>query len=158
MFKLFRRPETDQQIKERVLKLCKKGDYDICPPSMNANVAIDELKNFFLGEDWYVVMPIGHEQVITEIVCAIEMKCKAFTSFHKRETDKQIQERISKLCKNGDYAICPQPMNANVAINELKNFFLGEDWYVVMPIEHEQVITEIVYAIETKYKRLKVKK
>ena len=138
MFKLFRRPETDQQIKERVLKLCKKGDYDICPPSMNANVAIDELKNFFLGEDWYVVMP--------------------FTSFHKRETDKQIQERISKLCKNGDYAICPQPMNANVAINELKNFFLGEDWYVVMPIEHEQVITEIVYAIETKYKRLKVKK
>ena len=46
-------------------------------------------------------------------------------------------------------------MEANVAINELRDFFLGKDWYVSMPIGHEQVIAEIVYQIETKYKRLK---
>ena len=78
--------------------------------------------------------------------------------FRKHETDEQIWERLLKLCKEGDYGICPPPMDANVAINELQNFFLGKDWYVSLPIGHEQVITEIVYQIETKHKRLKATK
>ena len=81
-----------------------------------------------------------------------------FRLFRKHETDEQIKARLLKLCKEGDYGICPPPMDANVAIKELSNFFLGEDWYVSMPIGHEQVIAEIVYQIETKYKRLKATK
>lgn len=81
-----------------------------------------------------------------------------FGLFCEHETDEEIRARLSKLCKEGDYGICPSPMDANVAINELQNFFLGEDWYVSMPIGHEQVIAEIVYQIETKYKRLKATK
>ena len=47
--------------------------------------------------------------------------------------------------------------NVNSAISELTDFFLGKDWYTSMPIGHEQIITEIVYEIETKYKKLKAK-
>ena len=49
-------------------------------------------------------------------------------------------------------------MDANVAIDELQEIFLGEDWYVSMPIGREQIITEIVYQIETKYRDLKATK
>ncbi len=150
MFRLFKKYEKDEQVRSRLMRLCKKGDYGICSPPMDANVAIDELKNFFLGEDWCVGMPIGHEQIITEIVYQIETKYKRL-----KATNEQVWSRLLNLCKEGDYGICPPPMDANVAIDELKNFFLGEDWYVSMPIGHEQAITEIVCQIETKHKRLK---
>lgn len=68
------------------------------------------------------------------------------------ETDEQISERLLKLCEDGDYGLCPPPMDAKVAIVELSQFFLGEDWCVCMPLSPEQVISEIVYQIETKYK------
>lgn len=78
-----------------------------------------------------------------------------FRIFRKHETDEEIKERLLKLCKKGDYGMCPPPMDANVAINELADFFLGEDWYSSMPIGQEQIIAEIVYSIETKHKNLK---
>lgn len=68
------------------------------------------------------------------------------------ETNEQISERLLKLCEDGDYGLCPPPMDADVAINELTTFFLGEDWCVCMPLSREQVISEIVYQIETTYK------
>lgn len=81
-----------------------------------------------------------------------------FRLFCKHETDEQIKQRLLKLCKDGDYGVCPPPMDANIAINELQNFFLGEDWHVSMSLGREQIITEIVYQIETKYKGLKANK
>lgn len=132
MFKLFCK-ETDEQIRERLLKLCKEGDWSICPPPMEAIVAINELKQFFLGEDWEENISHEEERLIAGVVCQIKAKCI------------------------GHCGKCPQPMNADTAIDELTNFFLGEDWYVTMPIGREQVISEIVYSIETQNKKYKAK-
>lgn len=68
------------------------------------------------------------------------------------ETDKEMRERILSLCKDGDYGICAPPMDAQVAVNELCRYLLGDDWYTVIPVSAEQINTEIVYEIEKKYK------
>jgi hypothetical protein len=46
-----------------------------------------------------------------------------------------------------DYGMCPPPINAQDGLNILINHFLGEDWYVTMPISQEQVNTEAIYTI-----------
>lgn len=73
----------------------------------------------------------------------------------KRESNEQIRERLFKLCKEGDYGICPPPMDAQTALNEISKHLLGENWCVNIPISQEQVNTEIVFAIEERYKRIK---
>lgn len=45
------------------------------------------------------------------------------------------------------------PMKSQVAINILKDYLLGEDWYTVNPISQEQVNTEIVITILEKYSK-----
>jgi hypothetical protein len=65
----------------------------------------------------------------------------------------KVEERILKLTKEGDYGLCPPPMDAQIALNELSRYFLGEDWYTSMPLPQSQVNTLIVYEIENKYKR-----
>lgn len=72
-----------------------------------------------------------------------------------RETDEEIRKRVLRLTKDKDCGILPPPMNAQVAINELCTHLLGEDWHIVNPVNGEQANTEIVYAIERKYKRVK---
>ena len=37
-----------------------------------------ELKDFFLGKDWYVVAPMHQEQINFNIVCEIETKLSKF--------------------------------------------------------------------------------
>lgn len=71
----------------------------------------------------------------------------------RKETNEEIAERISKLAKPGDYGIFPPPMEAQVAVNELCRFFLGENWYSINPLCNEQINTEIVYEIECNYKQ-----
>ena len=68
----------------------------------------------------------------------------------KRE--KVNKEHILSLTDGKDYGLCSPPMKAQVAVDELCRYFLGEDWYSVMPQSGEQVNTEIVYAIECNYK------
>lgn len=63
--------------------------------------------------------------------------------------------RILMLCEGGDYGICTPPMDAQIAVNELCKYLLGEDWYCNMPYGAEQMNTEIVLAIEHKYKMSK---
>ena len=77
---------------------------------------------------------------------------------NKKETNKEIAERILKLTEPGDYGMLPPPMDAQVALNELCRFFLGDDWYCVLPIHTGQVNTEIVYEIESKYKKVNRKR
>lgn len=45
------------------------------------------------------------------------------------------------------------PLEPQIALNILKNHFLGEDWYTVNPIGVKQVNTEIIYSILEKYPR-----
>ena len=75
----------------------------------------------------------------------------------RKEKNTDIKKRILSLCKSGDYGIMPPPMDAQTALNEICNHLLGEDWYVTTPISQEQVNTEIVYAIERKYKRVHIR-
>ena len=77
---------------------------------------------------------------------------------NRKETNKEIAERILKLAEPGDYGIFPPPMDAQVALNELCRFFLGDDWYCVLQIHTGQVNTEIVYEIESKYNKVNRKR
>ena len=67
--------------------------------------------------------------------------------------------RIYSLCENLDCDMLAPPMKAQVALNELCRYFLGDDWYdgsgAVAP---EQVNTAIVCEIEKRYKGCRVKK
>lgn len=44
---------------------------DLCDPPTDPRMAIHILIDHFLGEDWYVVMPEGDDQVITVAVAEI---------------------------------------------------------------------------------------
>lgn len=129
MFRFFRKHETDEEIKVRLLKLCEEGDYGICPRPMKAEVAVNELRDFFLGKDWYSSFPEENKPSISETVY-------------------QIKNRKSK---KHDRATALPPMSANAAIDELCEHFLGKDWYVSLPLGREQVIAEMVYQIERRY-------
>lgn len=72
-----------------------------------------------------------------------------------KNKNKYTLKRILKLTNGKDYGLCSPPMKAQVALNELCRYFLGEDWYNVMPESQEQVNTQIVYEIETRYKGYK---
>ena len=69
----------------------------------------------------------------------------------KREA--AVKKRVLALAKDVDCGILSPPMDAQVAINELRRYFLGDEWYVPLPLNQEQVNTEIVYAIECQYRR-----
>ena len=65
-------------------------DYGLCPPPIKAEKGLDILIRHFLGDDWYVVMPLSQEQVYTEAICAIlektqKKKKKKFTLFKTKE-------------------------------------------------------------------------
>lgn len=72
--------------------------------------------------------------------------------------NKVDYDHIMSLTNRKDYGLCSPPMKAQVAVNELCRYFLGEDWYSTMPQNSEQVNTEIVYAIESQYKGCRIKK
>lgn len=78
-----------------------------------------------------------------------------FLKKFKKETPEETRERILTLAKDIDCGLFSPPMDAQVALNELCKHLLGDDWYVTSPISVEQCNTEIVYAIERKYKRVR---
>lgn len=67
---------------------------------------------------------------------------------------KVDKAHILSLCEPGDYGIFAPPMKAQVALNELCRYLLGDDWYDPSGATNpEQVNTAIVYEIESRYKR-----
>ncbi len=42
-------------------------DYGLCPPPITAEKGLNILIDHFLGKDWHVVMPMGKEQINTEM-------------------------------------------------------------------------------------------
>lgn len=77
--------------------------------------------------------------------------------FKKKETNQQIADRVFNLAKPIDCGIFPPPMDAQVAVNELCRYILGDDWYSVNPLCAEQINSEIIYEIECKLKKWKSK-
>lgn len=74
----------------------------------------------------------------------------------RKKVDK---EHILSLCDDGDYFLFAPPMKAQVAVHELCQYFLGDDWYDSSGATHpEQVNTAIVYEIESRYRGCKIKK
>ena len=49
--------------------------------------------------------------------------------------------------------IFPPPLEPQMAIDYLKDYLLGEDWYTVNPISQKQINTEIVFEILFKYSK-----
>lgn len=74
----------------------------------------------------------------------------------RNEFDK---EHILSLCEPGDFYIFAPPMKAQTAVDELCRYFLGDDWYDNSGATHpEQINTEIVAAIEQKYKGARIQR
>lgn len=78
-------------------------------------------------------------------------------TIHKR--NKFDRDHILSLCEKGDFGIFAPPMKAQTAVNELCRYFLGDDWYSSSGATHpEQINTEIVAEIESRYKGAKIKR
>jgi len=69
----------------------------------------------------------------------------------KEMTIKAILARIYDISDKKDHGLCPPGIDPQIALQELCDFFLGKDWYVVLPLPSRQANTEILYAIESKY-------
>lgn len=62
---------------------------------------------------------------------------------------KTIEENIEDIT----YGLMPAPMEAQQALNILIDYLLGEDWYVVSPMNTKQVNTCVVEQILDKYSK-----
>jgi len=69
----------------------------------------------------------------------------------KKEAIKRIGEHLWEISDKKDHGLCPPGIDYDVAINELVEFFLGEDWYIVFPLPGKQANFERLYAIESKH-------
>lgn len=52
-----------------------------------------------------------------------------------------------------DCGLMQPPLNAQKALYFLMNYLLGEDWYVVNPVNTEQCNTQLVHEILYKYSK-----
>lgn len=59
-----------EEFKKRILSE-NKGDYEPCPPPINAQKGLNILIKHFLGDDWYTTMPISTEQANAEAIYEI---------------------------------------------------------------------------------------
>ena len=72
----------------------KAEDCGIMQPPLNAQLGIDFLRDYLLGEDWYAVNPINTEQCNAEIVHQILMK---YSKQYRKEYFRELK-RLGKLC------------------------------------------------------------
>ena len=52
-----------------------------------------------------------------------------------------------------DYGIMAPPMDAETALDFLRRYLLGENWYSPNPIHSKQINTEMVYLILRQYSK-----
>lgn len=63
------------------------------------------------------------------------------------------KKKLFDILSDETYGICPAPMSAEVALQILTDYLLGEDFYISMPLSPRQANTEIVAAILKKYSK-----
>ena len=126
-FKRKAKENSEKRIRQHLLELCEPGDFGLCSPPMNANIALQELADFFL-DTHYDVLDASMDY-ITDVVYRIEEKTKL-----KANRIKTVEFK-----------------NQHEAIMELKDYFLGKGYYIVMPMPSEQCIAEFVFQIEIEY-------
>jgi hypothetical protein len=97
--------EMDKDTKGKFYDWMDENDdpENIFNPPMDAQTAVDLLKDYLLGEDWYNVDPVSTEQINTEIVYEILMKYshkfrKEFRKL-KRDHDRELKSTESFIHK-----------------------------------------------------------
>lgn len=143
-----------------ILSICETDNEGCIIPFMKAQIAVDELCRYFLGDDWYDDSGVTNAlQINTNIVATIETNYKgAKIGWLKRK--RFDFDRIYNLCDSDDWEGCilSPPMKAQVAVDELCRYFLGDNWYDDSGATHpEQVNARIVCEIEKRYKGHKKK-
>ena len=63
------------------------------------------------------------------------------------------KKKLFEILSDTTYGICPAPMSADMALQILTTYLLGENFYIVMPLSPEQANTEIVATILDKYSK-----
>ena len=71
--------------------------------------------------------------------------------FKKVSRKKQLTYWLQYVAK--DYGLMQPPMKDTLALDLLKDYLLGEDWYIINPVNHEQGNTQLVHEILMKYSR-----
>jgi len=70
--------------------------------------------------------------------------------------DSEEFRKIMLEISDKDYGMCPPPIDAQEGLNFLIKHFLGQDWYVTIPISQKQVNSEAIYQILEKYPKKKL--
>lgn len=66
----------------------KAKDCGLMQPPMKDAAALDFLRDYLLGEDWYIVNPVNHEQGNTQLVHEILMR---YSRRYRKEYKKEIK-------------------------------------------------------------------
>lgn len=74
----------------------KAKDCGLMQPPLSDTLALDFLRNYLLGEKWYVVNPVNHEQCNTQMVHEILMK---YSREYRKEYKKAIKRQFRKSYK-----------------------------------------------------------
>lgn len=137
---MFRRKETDEQIRERLDK--------ISPAKMDAQTALNELYRYFLGKGFIVIDVGSIDQINYMTVFWIERLYKGKKDkklFKKRETESETYERLDKVACNKKTS-----MDAQTALDELFYYFIGNAMFLTL--SQEEINYDIVFIIESNYK------
>lgn len=73
----------------------------------------------------------------------------------RRDSQKEILDRIQALSSGEDCGICPSPVSDRAFVSEIIRYFLGSGWYVTDPLSGPQVNHVALIEIESEYKRKK---
>lgn len=66
---------------------------------------------------------------------------------------RKPSEQFFEIIDDESYGILPAPTEAQLAVNVLQEYLLGEDYYVVDPLPNCQANTIIVHDILLQYSR-----
>ena len=86
MKKAYKYNEGFEAIKNNI----EDTSYGLCPAPMNAQAALNILIDYLLGDDWYVVMPLGVEQVNA---CAVEQILDKYSKKWRKDWKTYEKER-----------------------------------------------------------------
>lgn len=67
------------------------------------------------------------------------------------------KDKFFKILRNEEHGLCPASTNAQLALNTISEYVLGENYHITEPIHNEQVNTilthDILYKISKKYRK-----
>lgn len=75
----------------------KAEDHGIMQPPLKAQKAVDFLRTYLLGEDWYIINPVNCEQGNSQVVHEILMK---YSKDYRKEYSRECR-RVKRIIKEG---------------------------------------------------------